>query len=150
MIVGKKWFYIILSSLFVLLVVINLALWTTERGFGADMTSNIFGSTNGSRPSNYIGFHSLFEILSTFPGPSISIEVLNDWCNVFTNFEVTGIVAVDWFIALFRLITGPIVTGVAIIGDILSNLLWLFNVVFLQGFESLFTHRDSMYYMPLN
>lgn len=150
MIVGNKWFYAILGTLFTILIVINLALWTTEPGFGSDMTSGAIGNISGSSPTKYIGFKSLFEIFGTFPGPSMSIETLNQYCNVFTNFEVTGIAVLDWFIALFRLITGPIASGIAIIGDIVVNLVWLFKIIFIDSWWNIYETHQSMYQMPLN
>lgn len=150
MIVGNKWFYILFGSLFTLLIVINLALWTTTPGIGSDMADGALGYVHGGSPNKYIGFHSLFEIFSTFPGPAMSIETLNNWCNVFTNFEVTDIVVIDYFIAIFRLITGPIVSGVAIIGDLITNLIWIFKLIFIDTWWSMFETRDSIYSMPIN
>lgn len=149
MIVGRKWFYVLLSSLFTILVIINMVLWTTQPGIGSQMADGAIGGISGGSPTKYIGFKSLFEIFATFPGPSMTMEMLNKWCNVFTNFNVTGIAILDWFIALLRLITGPIAAGVSIIGDILTNLIWLFRIIFIDSWWSLFETHKSMYNMPI-
>lgn len=149
MIVGKKWFYILLSSLFIILVIINLVLWTTEKGMGLDMADGALGTISGGQPTRYVGFKTLFNLFGTFPGPSMTIETLNQWCNVFTNFNVTGIAIIDWFVALFRLITGPIAAGIAIIGDILTNLIWLFRIFFIDTWYSMYETHESMYNMPI-
>lgn len=150
MIVGNKWFYALLGSLFTILVVINLVLWTTTPGIGMDMGDGALGYVHGGSPIKYVGFKSLFEILGTFPGPSMTMETLNQYCNVFTNFEVTGIAVVDYIIALFKLITGPIASGIAIIGDVVTNLIWLFRIIFIDSWWSLFETHKSMYNMPIN
>lgn len=148
MIVGKKWFYILLSSLFVILVIINLALWTTTPGIGTDMADGALGYTHGGQPTKYVGFKTLFEIFSTFPGPAMTIESLNTWCNVFTNFNLTGLAVIDYFIAIFRFLTGPVVAGVSIIGDLVTNLIWFFRLIFIDTWWSMFETHKSMYDMP--
>lgn len=149
MIVGNKWFYALLGSLFTILIVINLVLWTTTPGIGTSMAYGDVAVGTG-HPIKFIGFKSLFEIFSTFPGPAISIDVVNKYCNVFTNFDVTGIAVLDYFIAIFRLITGPIASGVAIIGDIITNLVWLFKIIFIDTWWNIFETRESMYSMPIS
>lgn len=150
MIVGNKWFYALLTSLFTILIIINLVLWTTEEGIGSQMSDGAIGIISGGHPTKYIGFKSLFDIFGTFPGPSMSIETLNKWCNVFTNFDVTGIPALDWFVAMLRLITGPVVAGVSIIGDIIINLIWLFKIIFIDSWWTIYQSRNSIYYMPIS
>lgn len=150
MVIGNKWFYILLGSLFSILVIINFALWTTEEGFGADMADGAIGAISGGHPTTYIGFKGLFDMLGTFPGPAMTIESLNTWCNVFTNFDLTGIQVLDYFVAIFRLITGPIYAGVCIVGDILINLIWIFRVIFVNGWYNIFQQHESQYDMPIN
>lgn len=145
MIIGNKWFYILFGSLFTILIVINLVLWTTD----IEGTSMAISNNTGT-PSKFIGFQSLFDIFSTFPGPALTTTVLNKYVNVFTNFNVTGIAIIDWFVALFRLITGPIAITVTIIGDVLTNLVWLFNLLFIQSWWNIYETHESMYNMPIS
>lgn len=151
MIVGNKWFYIIFSSLFMMLVIVNLALWMSTPGIGNEINGGIItGPNTTTGPTHYIGFKYFFNIISTYPGPGFTLDMLNDYCNVFTNFEVSGIAVIDWFIALFRLITGPIVISVTLVGDLITNLIWLFKWVFIDSWWNNFETHESIYNMPLN
>lgn len=152
MLIGNKWFYIILGSLGTILIIVNLVLWSNQMNLGLQMAGYQDINDTWYTPQKYIGFENLFEYLGTFPGPAITHEAITTFCNVITNFDVSGIVVVDYVLAILRLIVGPVAVSVSIIGDIAVNLVWFFNLIFMGIFGNgdMFNKPQPFYDMPLN
>lgn len=136
MIIGKKWLYILLGTFFTIVIVINLVFWLTQP---------YVASGYETQPDTFISFQTFFNLISTFPGPVMSLELLNSWANVFTNFDITGIGPIDVLIAIFRLLTGPIVVSVGAIGDIIMNLIWIFKLIFVDSGTASNGRTGSLY-----
>ena len=142
MLVGNKWFYIILSTLGLFLIAFNVIVWSMQDGTGVFMVfkpvvNDPVDTNNFFTPRQWYGFKDFYRQLSTFPGPAFSYATLTGWSNVITNFEVIDLgnmeileKLLNGLLALVRLLTAPIVLAFAMVGDLLSNIIWFFMMIF--------------------
>lgn len=84
---------------------------------------------------HYFGFRYFFNKLSTFPGLRYCTDAITKYGNIITNFKVTDITILDVLIAIFRIITTPIVLLFTFLTDIMSNLYWFISFI-IDGIEN--------------
>lgn len=120
--------FIVLSSL-ILILGTNLVFFTIAQEGGSTNDWVIIGS-NVLRPGEFKfrGFKYLMNYISTFPGLTNSMYILNYGLNLLSGQgSLTDIGFLDAVVGVFYLLVSPITLFVTFILDVINNLIWLFG-----------------------
>lgn len=138
MIIGNRFVKLIFVVLGGIILAINLVFWANNnpqmlKPFIISYSGyQHFGDTN-----KFVGFKELFEYIETFPGISHSSYILNKYTNIISNYKVVDGGILDAIIAIFRLLTAPVLLSVTIVIDVFNNIRWFFNGIAWWGSTAL-------------
>lgn len=132
----KRSLFFIVISASVLLIGANLVLFTiTQNGAtGNDWLIDVPFGVSGTY--EFRGFMYLYKYLSTFPGLTNSLNVVNTVANTVTGqFDVTGYGVLDAVLGVLLVLITPINLLITFVIDVISNIIWVFNF-FIPNFIS--------------
>lgn len=143
MVACNRLFKTITLLLGVYLLIINVVLWATEpsvnilllKGNGISILNDLqdmpqiyevssFEEMHKISSMNYKGFEWFFDRISSFPGPAVTHGYLMTYSNILTGFSITGNWGIDFLLAIFRILSTPLLFVITVTLDILNNAIW--------------------------
>lgn len=125
---GRAIRIVVLSSL-VLILGTNLVFFTITQNGNTGNDWVIIG-TAVSRPGEFKfrGFRYFMDYISTFPGLTNSMNMINYSLNLLSGqADLSHIGVLDAVVGVFNLLISPVTLFITFILDILNNLIWLFG-----------------------
>lgn len=122
------------------LLVINVILWATDPEVNMlllkqyNITEEIylidkFQIMHNYNMTHYRGFKWFFDNLSNFPGPSFTHGMLMTYANIISGYSITGNWGLDFLLAIFRILSTPLLLTITITMDILNNAIWFIGFI---------------------
>lgn len=122
----------ILSAWVLIVILISFANQSTNYG-GYVVWGQPYHPDIITKHAHFHGFKEFFGYLETYPGLYYTQSWINNYCNVIGNFQVTNVDVLNALLAIFRILTTPIVIAVSIVSDIVHNIVWFYG--FLNNFK---------------
>lgn len=128
-------FTTLIKTIFILLgvyvIAINITLWATSQSVGGEQLVGgpsewNFFEYHDARMSTYgyVGFEKFYDLLSTFPGLRYCQGITSTYADIVTGYNVTNVGILDAILAIFRILSTPLLLSVTIIADIVNNVIW--------------------------
>lgn len=112
----------------IILLTGNLVLFsiTNNGATGNNWLGEVQFGVNGNY--EFRGFQYLYQYVSTFPGLTNSLNVINTVVNTITGqFSVSGNNVIDAILGIFYVLVTPVSLIITFIIDIFNNIVWVFG-----------------------
>lgn len=119
MLVGNRLVRILFTSLFVIILALNLFSWLAPRMALANANYDV--ELAEDLHQNYHGFNWFFNQVSTFPGLQPMIDTFLTW----GKLGMSGNVALDSLLNILKVIALPFVALWSVLVSLWTNLIWI-------------------------